>query len=36
VEADGLDAEIECPTLDATLPLSEIYRGVPFDSDESD
>ena len=36
VEADGLDAEIECPTLDATLPLSEIYRDVPFDSDESD
>jgi Uma2 family endonuclease len=34
-ETDGLDAEIDLPSLDATLPLSEIYLDVAFDSDEN-
>jgi Uma2 family endonuclease len=34
-ETDGLDAEIDLPSLDATLPLSEIYLDVTFDSDEN-
>ncbi len=33
-ETDGLDAEIECPSLDATLSLSEIYLDVSVESDE--
>ncbi|PSQ96021.1 MAG: hypothetical protein BRD55_08215 [Bacteroidetes bacterium SW_9_63_38] len=35
-ETDGLDAEIDLPSLDATLPLSEIYLDVSFDSDENE
>ena len=35
-EADGLDAEIDLPTLDAALPLSEIYRDISFESDENE
>lgn len=35
-ETDGLDAEIECPSLDAALSLSEIYRDVSFESDENE
>ncbi len=34
-ETDGLDAEIDLPTLDATLPLTEIYLDVSFESDEN-
>ena len=34
-ETDGVDAEIDLPSLDATLPLSEIYRDVSFESDEN-
>ena len=34
-ETDGLDAEIDLPTLDATLPFSEIYLDVSFESDEN-
>ena len=33
-ETDRLDAEIDLPTLDATLPFSEIYRDVSYESDE--
>ena len=33
-ETDGLDAKIDCPSLDATLPISEIDLDVSFDSDE--
>jgi Uma2 family endonuclease len=32
-ETDGLDAEIDLPTLDATLPLSEIYLDVSVEPD---
>ena len=35
-ETDGLDAEIDLPTLDAALPLSEIYRDISFESDENE
>ena len=35
-ETDGLDAEIDLPTLDASLPLSEIYLDVSFESDENE
>lgn len=35
-ETDGLDAEIECPTLDAALPLSEVYLDVSVESDENE
>jgi len=31
-KTDGLDAKIDCPSLDATLPISEIYLDVSFDS----
>jgi len=34
-ETDGLDAEIDLPSLDAALPLSEIYLDVSFESDEN-
>jgi Uma2 family endonuclease len=35
-ETDGLDAEIDLPSLDASLPLSEIYLDVSFESDENE
>lgn len=35
-ETDGLDAEIEYPTLDAALPLSEVYLDVSIESDENE
>jgi len=35
-ETDGLDAEIDLPTLDATLPLTEIYLDVSLESDENE
>lgn len=34
-ETDDLDTEITCPSLDATLPLPEVYRDISFDSDEN-
>lgn len=34
-ETDGLDAEIDRPSLDGALPLSEIYVDVSFDSNEN-
>lgn len=36
IETDDLDTEITCPSLDVTLPLTEVYLDVSFDSDESD
>jgi Uma2 family endonuclease len=33
-EATALDTEITCPSLDATLPLTEIYRDIAFDDRE--
>jgi len=35
-ETDGLDAEIDLPSLDVTLPISEIYLDVSFDIDEQE
>jgi Uma2 family endonuclease len=35
-ESDDLDTDIACPSLDVTLPLTEVYLDVSFDSDESD
>jgi hypothetical protein len=35
-EPGGLDAEIDLPSLDATLPFSEIYLDVPFEFDENE
>ena len=35
-ETDGLDATVDLPTLDATLPLPEIYLDVSFESDENE
>jgi hypothetical protein len=35
-DTDGLDRKITCPSLDATLPLSEVYRDVSFESDENE
>jgi Uma2 family endonuclease len=32
-ETDGLDAEIDLPSLDAALPLSEIYLDIAFESE---
>jgi len=32
-ETDGLDAEIDLPSLDAALPLSEIYLDVSFNTE---
>ncbi|PQJ36502.1 hypothetical protein BSZ35_14230 [Salinibacter sp. 10B] len=32
-ETDGLDAEIDLPSLDAALPISEIYLDVSFDDE---
>ena len=36
VETDGRDAEIDLPTLDASLPLSEVYLDVSVESDETE
>ncbi|MFB6249149.1 MAG: Uma2 family endonuclease [Salinibacter sp.] len=36
IETDDLDTEITCLSLDVTLPLTEVYLDVSFDSDESD
>lgn len=33
-ETDGLDAEIDLPSLDAALPLSEIYLDIAFESED--
>jgi len=33
-KTDGLDAKIDCPSLDATLPISEFNLDVSFDSNE--
>jgi Uma2 family endonuclease len=32
-ESDDLDTDITCPSLDVTLPLTEVYLDVSFDSD---
>jgi len=35
-ETDALDTAVTCPSLDVTLPLSEVYLDVSFDSDENE
>jgi Uma2 family endonuclease len=35
-ETDGLDAEIDLPSLDVALPVSEIYLDISFESDENE
>lgn len=35
-ETDGLDAEIDLPSLDATLPLSEVYLDIAFETQKAD